>query len=529
MYLLPSPSPSLIILALASLFCCLVVLKILIMRKRSKKIMEGFPGPPVHWLFGHVNEFHQDGHDLEKIIQWSDRYPYAFPLWFGPSLSILNIHHPSYVKTLLTTTEPKDDYAYKFFIPWLGDGLLVSAGQKWFRHRRLLTPGFHYDVLKPYIKLISDSTKVMLDKWDVYAKSEESFELFQHVSLMTLDSIMKCAFSCSSDCQTDRGKNPYIQAVYDLCHLVNLRFRMFPYHNKIIFHLSPHGYQFRKAASIAHSHTVHHLKQRQDLKKMTDSPEKTRQAPHGTDVIRKRKAVLKMEREQGLVKNKRYLDFLDILLSARDEHEQGLSDEDIRAEVDTFMFEGHDTTASGVSWIFYNLACNPEHQEKCREEILQTLDGRDTFEWEDLNKIPYTTMCIKESLRLCPPVPGISRKLTKPLTFFDGRTVPEGVIIGVSIYGTHMNSTIWENPYKFDPLRFLPENVAARSPHAFVPFSAGPRNCIGQNFAMNEMKVAVAQTLRKFRLIKDPNHTPKMIPQVVLRSVNGIHIKIKAV
>lgn len=66
---------------------------------------------------------------------------------------------------------------------------------------------------------------------------------------------------------------------------------------------------------------------------------------------------------------------------SQDEHQQGLSDEDIRAEVDTFMFEGHDTTASGISWIFYNLACNPEHQEKCREEIQQALDGKDTLDW----------------------------------------------------------------------------------------------------------------------------------------------------
>uniref|UniRef100_A0A673KCX1 aromatase n=1 Tax=Sinocyclocheilus rhinocerous TaxID=307959 RepID=A0A673KCX1_9TELE len=418
------------VFALALLVCLAIVVKLLVMRRRGMRTMEPFPGPPAHWLIGHVKEFHQDGHDLEKVMKWSGQYPFAFPLWFGPSLSILNIHHPSYVKTLLTTTEPKDDYSYKFFIPWLGDGLLVSTGQKWFRHRRLLTPGFHYDVLKPYVKLVSDSTKVMLGKWEVYAKSGESFELFKHVSLMTLDSIMKCAFSCNSNCQTDR-------------------FRVFPYHSKAIFHLSPHGYKFRKAARIAHNHTA--------------------------EVIRKRKEVLKTEKEQDIVKNKRYLDFLDILLSARDEHQQGLSDEDIRAEVDTFMFEGHDTTASGISWIFYNLACNPEHQEKCREEILQVLDGKDTVDWEDLNKIPYTTMCIKESLRLCPPVPGISRKLTKPLTFFDGRTAPEGCTIGVSIYGIHMNASVWENPYVFNPLRFLPENVAERSPHAFVPFSAGPR------------------------------------------------------
>ncbi|XP_007249665.3 cytochrome P450 4B1 [Astyanax mexicanus] len=472
-------------------------------RKTLKAAFEQFPGPPGHWLLGNTNEFQQDGTDLEKIITFGENYPYAFPLWFGPDISILNIHHPAYVKTILSSTEPKDDIAYRFLTTWIGEGLLVSAGQRWFRHRRLLTPGFHYDILKPYVKIMSDSAKIMLDKWETYAKTQESFELFQHVSLMTLDSIMKCAFSCESNCQTESGTNKYIKAVYDLCDLVNLRFRVFLYHIDFIFHLSPHGYMYRRACRIAHEHTE--------------------------EVIRKRKEVLTKEKEQNLSQKKRNLDFLDILLCARDEQQQGLSDEDIRAEVDTFMFEGHDTTASGLAWILYALACNPEHQQKCRVEIQQALEGKDSIEWEDLSKIPYTTMCIKESLRLYPPVPGMARKLTKPMTFFDGRTVPEGCIVGTSVYGIHRNATVWENPNVFDPLRFLPENTAKRSPHAFVPFSAGPRNCIGQNFAMNEMKVGTMMTLKKYILIQDPDHVPKMIPRLVLRSINGVNIKIKLV
>ncbi|XP_014022825.1 cytochrome P450 4B1 [Salmo salar] len=488
-------------------YVVLKISKLIVKRNEWIRALETFPGPPKHWLFGHVREFKEDGTDMYKVVKWGESYPLAFQMWFGPFVSFLNIHHPDYVKTILASTEPKDDLLYRFLIPWIGDGLLVSEGLKWFRHRRLLTPGFHYDVLKPYVKLMADSAKTMLDKWETHSKFDESFELFEHVSLMTLDSIMKCAFSSNTNCQTvqggESGTNSYIKAVYELSDLVNVRFRIFPYHSEWIFQLSPHGYKYRKACNVAHSHTE--------------------------EIIRKRKEALKDEKELGRIQAKRNLDFLDILLCARDEDQQGLSDEAIRAEVDTFMFEGHDTTASGISWTLYSLACNPEHQQICRDEVISALEGRETMEWEDLSKIPYTTMCIKESLRLYPPVPGMSRKITKPITFFDGRTVPEGCLVGTSIFGIHRNATVWENPNAFDPLRFLPENSAKRSPHAFVPFSAGPRNCIGQNFAMNEMKVVVAQTLKRYQLTEDPMKKPKMIPRLVLRSLNGIHLKIKPV
>ncbi|KPP74715.1 cytochrome P450 4B1-like, partial [Scleropages formosus] len=459
--------------------------------------------------------FSQDGTKIDRVYEWAQKFPFVFPLWFGPFVAVLLMHHPDYIKTITTSTGLDLSNPRLTFVLLLGttllkallscdraqrrlcvqvshsldrDGLLVSRGQKWFRHRRLLTPGFHYDILKNY------------DKWETYANQEDSFELFEHVSLMALDTIMKCAFSCESHCQTEGGTNSYIQAVYELSDIINTRSLVFPYHSDVLFHLSPHGYRFRKACKIAHQHT--------------------------DEVIKQRKKALKEELGTG---QKRYLDFLDILLCAKDDEQQGLSDKDIRAEVDTFMFEGHDTTATGISWILYSLACHPKHQQMCREEVTEVLRGKDTMEWEDLSKIPYTTMCIKESLRLYPPVPSMARKLTKAVTFADGRTLPEGSMIGTSIYSLHRNPAIWENPEEFEPLRFLPENCAKRSPHAFLPFSAGPRNCIGQNFAMNEMKVAVALTLRRYQLEKDPKKIPKKIPRLVLRSLNGIHLKIRRV
>uniref|UniRef100_A0A8C9FK49 Uncharacterized protein n=1 Tax=Pavo cristatus TaxID=9049 RepID=A0A8C9FK49_PAVCR len=246
-------------------------------------------------------------------------------------------------------------------------------------------------------------------------------------------------------------------------------------------------------------------------------------------VIQERKESLKDEREFEKIKKKRHLDFLDILLCAKDETGAGLSDEDLRAEVDTFMFEGHDTTASGLSWVLYCLASHPEHQARCREEIKDILGSRDTIQWEDLGKMTYSTMCIKESLRLYPPVPGVSRQLSKPITFHDGRTLPEGTVTAISIYLIHRNPSVWKDPSVFDPLRFSPENVSGRHSHAFLPFAAGMRNCIGQQFAMIEMKVALALTLLRFELSPDLTNPPRKIPRIILRSKNGIHLYLKKI
>lgn len=428
---------------------------------------------------------------------WVEKYPKAFPLWIGKFVASLLITHPEYTKAVFGRSDPKTPTGYNFLVPWIGRGLLVLSGDTWFQHRRLLTPGFHYDVLKPYVKRISDSTNIMLDKWDPLCDDESSVELFQYVSLMTLDSIMKCAFSYDSNCQTEID-NSYIRAVYDLASLTQQRIRTFPYHSDLIYHLSPHGRRFRRACQIAHLHT--------------------------DKVIEQRKKHLQKEDELKKIRQKRHPDFLDILLCSKDEHGRGLSDEDLRAEVDTFMFEGHDTTASGISWIFYCMAKYPEHQQKCREEIREVLGDRKTMEWEDLSKLPYTTMCVKESIRLYPPVPSVSRELSKPLTFLDGRSLPAGVVVSLNIYCIHRNPTVWKDPEVFNPLRFTPENSAGRHSHAFVPFAAGPRNCIGQNFAMNEMKVALALTLNRFQLLPDDSKPVLKLPQLVLRSKSGIHV-----
>ncbi|XP_036026726.1 cytochrome P450 4F4 isoform X2 [Onychomys torridus] len=419
----------------------------------------GFPQPTKrNWFLGHLGMIAPTEQGLKEVTKLVATYPQGFRTWMGPILPIITLCHPDIIRSVLNASAAvalKEVIFYTFLKPWLGDGLLLSAGDKWSRHRRMLTPAFHFNILKPYMKIFNDSTNIMHAKWQRLASGGSAcLDMFENISLMTLDSLQKCVFSFDSNCQ----EKP----------------------NAVI----------------------------QDRRRTLPSKD--------ADDVLKAKAKSKT------------LDFIDVLLLTKDEDGKELSDEDIRAEADTFMFEGHDTTASGLSWTLYNLARHPEYQERCRQEVQELLRGRKSpeIEWDDLAQLPFLTMCIKESLRLHPPVTVISRCCTQDISLPDGRVIPKGVICIINIFATHHNPTVWPDPEVYDPFRFDPENIKDRSPLAFIPFSAGPRNCIGQTFAMNEMKVALALTLLRFRVLPD-HKEPRRKPELILRAEGGLWLRVE--
>ncbi|KAM4699935.1 ultra-long-chain fatty acid omega-hydroxylase-like isoform 2-T2 [Discoglossus pictus] len=467
-----------------------------------------FPEPPRrNWLLGHMGMIRSNEEGLLMVDSVVKSNVYACSWWFSLFYPIVRLFHPTSIKPVLqlaAAIAPKDELFYGFLRPWLGDGLLLSRGEKWGQHRRLLTPAFHFDILKHYVKIFNHSTDIMHDKWRrLAAEGPVSLDMFEHISLMTLDSLLKCTFSYDSDCQ--EKPSDYIGAIYELSSLVVKREHCLPHHIDFIYNLSSNGRKFHRACKIVHDFTE--------------------------GVVQQRKKALQEKGAENWIKSKqgKTQDFIDILLLSKDEEGNQLSDEEMRDEVDTFMFEGHDTTASGLSWILYNMARHPEYQEKCREEIREVLRGKDNahLDWDDLSQLPFTTMCIKESLRLHPPVTAVSRRCTEDIKLPDGKVIPKGNTCLISIYGTHHNPAVWPNPEVYDPYRFDPENSQERSSHAFVPFSAGPRNCIGQNFAMSEMKTVLALTLLNFSVTQDETKTVRRKPELILRAEDGLWLKVE--
>uniref|UniRef100_A0A1I7TAU2 Cytochrome P450 4c3 n=1 Tax=Caenorhabditis tropicalis TaxID=1561998 RepID=A0A1I7TAU2_9PELO len=182
------------------------------------------------------------------------------------------------------------------------------------------------------------------------------------------------------------------------------------------------------------------------------------------------------------------LAFLDYLIKSQSEHPEILTDEGIREEVDTFMFEGHDTTSSGITFAIWFLGQHPEYQQRVQDELDEIFG--DDFERqpnsEDIQKMIFLEQCIKETLRLTPPVPFISRKLEEdvliPHTTKSPVLLPAGLNVMINIISIMKDARYFEKPYEFFPDHFTPERVNSREAFAFVPFSAGPRNCIGEKW-----------------------------------------------
>ncbi|KAM6216828.1 cytochrome P450 4F2-like [Rhynchocyon petersi] len=467
-----------------------------------------FPTPPLqNWFGGHLGLITPNEQGLVNMTKLVATYPRGYKCWLGPVKPLISLCHPDIIRPVVNASAAiaiKDALFYNFLQPWLGEGLLLNGGDKWNQHRCMLTPTFHFNILKPYMKVFCKSTGIMHAKWHRLASGGSAcLDIFEHVSLMTLDSLQKCVFSIDSHCQ--EKPSDYIAAILKLSALIAKRNQKVFLHWDFLYNLTPDGWRFRRACRLVHDFTDADIQERRhDL------------LEQGIDDFLKAKAKTKS------------LDFIDVLLLSKDETGKPLSDEDIRSEADTFMFEGHDTTASGISWVMYNLAKHPEHQEQCRKEVQELLKGRESeeIEWDNLAQLPFLTMCIKESMRLYPPVTLISRCCTQDIVLPDGRVIPKGITCIINIFETHHNPSLWPNPEVYDPSRFNFENSMKRPALAFIPFSAGPRNCIGQKFAMAEMKVVLALTLLHFRILPG-DQEPQRVPELILRAEKGLWLRVE--
>ncbi|XP_056624883.1 cytochrome P450 4V2 isoform X2 [Triplophysa dalaica] len=440
---------------------------------------------------------------FNQIIQGTNenRHLPLVKVWVGP-VPFLILYHAENIEVVLNNSKHIDkSYSYRFLHPWLGTGLLTSTGEKWRNRRKMLTPTFHFSILSDFLEVMNEQTEILIQKMEENGDGEP-FNCFSYITLCALDIICETAMGKNIYAQSN-ADSEYVQSVYKMSDIISKRQRAPWLWPDWIYRMLEEGKEQSRRLRILHYFTASVIKERAKLM-TSDCDSDSEQRP------RKRQA------------------FLDMLLKTTDENGKNLSHADIQEEVDTFMFEGHDTTAASMNWALHLIGSHPEVQKGVQAE-LQEVFGSSLrhVEVEDLKKLRYLECVIKESLRIFPAVPLFARSLCETC-HINGFKVPEGVNAVIIPYALHRDPRYFPEPEEFRPERFLPENSKGRHPYAYIPFSAGPRNCIGQRFALMEEKVVLATILRHFEVESCQSREElRPLGELILRPEKGIWIKLQ--
>ncbi|XP_018562121.1 cytochrome P450 4C1 [Anoplophora glabripennis] len=392
---------------------------------------------------------------------------------------------------------------------WLGEGLLTSTGSKWQTRRKILTPAFHFSILQQFVGVFTTETDHLVKELRKICH-KPFINVVPYISQFTLCAINETSMGAKLNLENEEHKSYYTTTHQIGKIMVQRLLRPWFHFNWFFYHFTYLGYKETQMVKILHGYTDRVISERsKQFEKF---------------------AIPKNENDEEFNYSKRKkLAMLDILLNAKISS-GSIDDKGIQDEVNTFMFEGHDTTSMALCFTLMELASHKDVQESILQEIHYVLaDSAEQPTYNDLQELKLMERCIKECLRIYPSVPFIGRVLEEDVKTSTGYILPKGTMAQVHIFDIHRSEKTWPNPEKFDPDRFLPENCQDRHPFAFVPFSAGPRNCIGQKFAILELKVALCGILRNFEL--QPVDTPDsivLVPDMVLRAQNDT-IRIKFV
>ncbi|CAH2102415.1 unnamed protein product [Euphydryas editha] len=443
---------------------------------------------------------------MKHLQNLTETYRDFIKIKLGP-LKFALILNPEDAEILMNGTKfNTKGVIYKFLQPWLNEGLLLSDGEKWHQRRKILTPAFHFNILRHYYAVLLDKSNDLVKK----LKSEEGkskTDLSPYITDFTLYSLCESAMGTALDKDNSDMGIRYKNAINKLGSYLFYRAQRIWLHFNIIYNISKVGRDQKKLLNLLTTFRNKVIAKR--IESYHDGKICTGLLNDAND------------NDLFLTKKKR-LAMLDLLLEA--EKEGKIDREGIHEEVDTFMFAGYDTTETTLQFAFMLLANHQNVQDKVVEECNRIMSSPDrNLTMNDLSQMKYLEACIKETLRLYPPVHFISRKSDQPVQFKKYRC-PPGTNYIIVIHELHRRSDQFEEPLEFKPERFL--KLPTWHPFSYIPFSAGPRNCIGQKFAMLEMKLAISSVLREYRLL--PVTRPEDIViymDMILRSKEPICVK----
>jgi cytochrome P450 len=444
------------------------------------------PGPRGHFLVGVLPELRRD--PLTLMVRLARQYGDVVRFRVGP-VQVHLVTDPAGVQHVLQDNNRnygKQTRGFQKLRLVLGQGLLTSEGDFWRRQRRIAQPGFHKDKVRRFAEQMTRATARMLERWTnrERASAGAPLDIAHEMMRLTLEIVGETLLNLDTSEDSERVG---AAVTLTLGHIQRRMFAMFPVLDALPL---PSNRRFRRA--------VRYMDQLV-LKVITD------RGASGAD--------------PG--------DLLSMLMQARDDDGEGMSVQQLRDEVMTIFAAGHETTANALAWTFYLLSLNPAVGRRLRGELREVLGGRPP-RYDDLARLPYTAAVIQESLRLYPPAWVISRSAIGP-DVVCGCDVPAGSIVVVSPYITHRRPTSWPNPEGFDPERFLGERSPAQHRFDYFPFGGGPRQCIGNGFALMEAQLVLATVAQQFEIHLMAGSPVVAEPLVTLRPKGGMPMQLSPV
>ncbi|XP_076749847.1 cytochrome P450 4c3 [Xylocopa sonorina] len=478
---------------------CLTAIVLLLLLRRGKFLyaLRKVPYPPAFPIIGNAYQLCCSPEEsFKKMIKWGQELGDMYLVWVGMRPFIF-IYKAEAIQPLLSSSIHIDkSLEYEYLLPWLGTGLVTSSGEKWHFRRKLLTPTFHSDLLEVYLKTANREAEILISclRKEV---GKPSFDIVPYAKRATLDIICDSSMGCVVNAQTN-FENEYVLAVNTLASISQRRFLNVWMSFDPIFKLTTWGKQHDHALRVTHGFV--------------------------NKIIAERKAEWRSKKNDS--SNERFQKrqaLLDLLLEISKDGEV-LTDDDIRDEVNTFMFAGHDTTATSVSWILYALGRHPHYQEKILEEY-DNVVGTKKLSLDMLSKLTWLEACIKESWRVYPVTPLIARQIYHPINIL-GHGIPIGSTVLVNLFLLHRDPRYFPEPDVYRPERFLPNGPKYPS-YAFIPFSAGSRNCIGWRYGTIIVKVLILYILNNYHVESiDTEDQLRFICELVLHNIGGLRLKI---
>lgn len=352
----------------------------------------------------------------------------------------------------------------------LGDGLIASEGEFWRRQRRMLQPAFHRRAVECFAGIVHEENVALSRDWLAAADAGRPVNVTQSASRLALRVILRALFGDDlARLVPDLDRNPFVEILQ--APRRDTRF----------------AWEFRRLAR---------------------------------DV-------------RAVVASRRYRigvaggDLLQQIMDARTaDSGEAMSDDEVLDEVLTLVVAGHETTASTINWTWWLLARHPEVADRVRAEQDAVGELRGAS-YCSLESMPYTRQVLAESMRLYPAGWLLTRRSIGP-DRIGGHELPPGTDIFISPYLVHRHPAHWARPEAFDPAHFDPAQVEARHAFAYIPFAAGPRYCIGQNFAWYEILLHLNHAVRRFELTDPLPAQPALEARINLRTAGDVHIRIRS-